>query len=196
MEKCLMQTKTDLRVIKTRANIKNTFIDLLTKKAFAEITVQNILDQALINRSTFYKHYTDKYDLAEQFINEIMEQSTIFITKRFDDMKDDGLPSIIYNVYDYVYDNKKIILALWKIRTDKLHLYDDLQGVLKRNCMQYLKDHNADKDSSLIDYYSTLYASLALTTIKWILESGNETDIVKIIDQLKYTFGDRLWSLT
>lgn len=36
-----METKTDLRVIKTRANIKNTFIELLSKKAFDEITIQN-----------------------------------------------------------------------------------------------------------------------------------------------------------
>lgn len=99
-------------------------------------------------------------------------------------------------MYGYVFDNNKNILALWNIRTDKLHLYDDLQDLLERNCMQYLTDYNAEKDSSLIDYYSTLYASLALATIKWILESGNETDIVKIIEQLKYTFGERLWPLT
>ena len=47
-----MQNRTDLRVIKTKANIKNTFIELLLKKDFTQITIQNILDQALINRST------------------------------------------------------------------------------------------------------------------------------------------------
>lgn len=190
-----MQTKTDLRVIKTRANIKNTFIELLLKKDFTDITVQNILDQALINRSTFYKHYSDKYELAEQLIDEIMKKATVFITERFSNMKDDELFSIIYKAYEYVCDNKKIILALWKIRTDKLHLYDDLQDLLKRCCMQYLADHNARKNSSLIDYYSTLYASFALTTIKWFLESGNEPDIAKIIKQLKHTLGERLCSL-
>ncbi len=192
MEKCLMQPKTDLRVIKTRANIKNTFIELLFKKDFTEITIQNILDQALINRSTFYKHYSDKYELAEQLIDEIMKKATVFITERFSNMKDDELFSIIYKVYEYAYDNKKIILALWKIRTDKLHLYDDLQGLLKKYCMQYLTDHNASKDSSLVDYYSTLYASLVLTTIKWFLESGNKPDIAKIIKQLQHTLRERL----
>lgn len=188
-----METKTDLRVIKTRANIKNTFIELLSKKAFNEITIQNILDQALINRSTFYKHYSDKYELAEQLIDEIMKKATVFITERFSNMKDDELFSIIYKAYEYVYDHRKIILALWKIRTDKLHPYDDLQDLLKRYCMEYLTDHNASKDSSMLDYYSTLYASLGLTTIKWILESGNESDIAKIIEQFKYTLGERLW---
>lgn len=188
-----METKTDLRVIKTRANIKNTFIELLSKKALNEITIQNILDQALINRSTFYKHYSDKYELAEQLIDEIMKKAIVFINERFSDMKDDELFSIIYKTYEYAYEKKKTILALWKIRTDKLHPYEDLQSLLKRYCMQYLTTHNSIKDSSLLDYYSTLYASLVLTTIKWILESGNESDIAKIIEQLKYTLGERLW---
>lgn len=190
-----MQTKMDLRVIKTRANIKSTFIELLSKKAFTEITVQNILDQALINRSTFYKHYSDKYNLAEQLISEIMTKATAFISERFSNMKDDELFSIVYKAYGYAYDNKKIILALWKIRTDKLNLYDDLQCLLKRYCMKYITSHSAAKDSSLVDYYSTLYASLALTTIKWILESENEPDIPKIIRHLKHTFGEKFWSL-
>jgi AcrR family transcriptional regulator len=148
---------------------------------------------ALINRSTFYKHYSDKYELAEQLIDEIMKKATVFINERFSDIKDDELFSIIYKTYEYVYDQKKIILSLWKIKTDKLHPYDDLQSLLKRHCMQYLTVHNAIKDNSLLDYYSTLYASLVLTTIKWILESGNEPDIAKIIEQLKYTLGKRLW---
>lgn len=54
----------DLRVIKTKKNIEQSFLRLLEKRSFSEITVQNILDEALINRSTFYKHYSDKYDLA------------------------------------------------------------------------------------------------------------------------------------
>ncbi len=190
-----MEPKTDLRVIKTRANIKKTFIELLSKKNFNEITIQNILDQALINRSTFYKHYSDKYELSEQLIDEVMKKATVFLTERFSNMKEDELFSTIYKAYEYVYEQKKIILALWKIRTDKLHLYDDLQGLLKKYCMEYLTAHNAIKDSSMLDYYSTLYASLGLTTIKWILESENVPDIAKIIEQFKYTLGERLLSL-
>ena len=51
----------DLRVIKTKKHIEDALIDLLYQKDFHAITVQDILDTALINRSTFYKHYADKY---------------------------------------------------------------------------------------------------------------------------------------
>lgn len=56
----------DLRVVKTRKNIEHCLLKLLQEKSFSAITVQNLLDTALINRSTFYKHYTDKYNLARK----------------------------------------------------------------------------------------------------------------------------------
>lgn len=185
MEMKGMQTKIDLRIVKTRANIKNTFIELLSEKDFNEITVQNILDKALINRSTFYKHYSDKYELAEQLIGEIMTNVTSFLNDRFSDMKEDKFLSTLYNAYEYLYDQKKTILALWKIQTESIHLYDDCQNLLKKNFMQYLIIHNTCEDSSLSDYYSTIYASLVLTTIKWLLTSGKEADIKKILEQLQ-----------
>lgn len=188
-----MQTKTDLRIIKTRANIRNSFIELLLEKDFNEITIQNILDQALINRSTFYNHYSDKYDLVEQLITELMKNFALFLNERFSYMKDEELISTLYKTYEYLYDQKKTILALWKIKTTSLHLYDDCENLLKENFMQYLATNNIYKDSSLSDYYSTIYASLVLTTIKWLLTSGKESDIKKILEQVQRTLIDKVF---
>lgn len=187
-----MQAKVDLRIVKTRANIKNTFIELLSEKEFNEITIQNILDKALINRSTFYKHYSDKYELAEQLVDEVLKNTALFINERFSNKKEEDLFSTIYKAYVHLYDQRKTILALWKIRTNTLHLYDDIEDLLKKNFMQYLILHNNFKDSSLLDYYSTLYASLVLTTLKWILTSGNESDIKKILKQVQNRFGSEI----
>ncbi|KHD34888.1 AcrR family transcriptional regulator [Clostridium acetobutylicum] len=188
-----MQSKVDLRIIKTRTNIKNTFIDLLFEKEFNEITIQNILDKALINRSTFYNHYSDKYELAEQLVDEILKSATLFINERFSDKKGNDLFSTIYKAYLHLYDQKKAILALWKIRTGTLHLYDDIENLLKKNFMQYLILHSNCKDNSLLDYYSTLYSSLVLTSLKWFLTSGKESDIKKIIEQIQDRLGSEMF---
>ena len=55
-----MNEKIDLRVVKTKRNIKSAMVSLLNEKDFHDITVQDILDRALINRSTFYRYYDDK----------------------------------------------------------------------------------------------------------------------------------------
>ena len=73
-----MVKKTDLRVIKTKNLIYNTLIELMKDKTFEEITVSAICNKALINRSTFYSHYEDKYDLLVDFINSLKDE---FVTE-------------------------------------------------------------------------------------------------------------------
>ncbi len=43
------------------------------EKGFAALTVRDITERAMVNRSTFYRHYLDKADLLEQHLNEIYE---------------------------------------------------------------------------------------------------------------------------
>ncbi|WP_240622902.1 TetR/AcrR family transcriptional regulator, partial [Staphylococcus condimenti] len=50
----------DKRVVKTRRNITETFLDLFYKKDFEKITIKEIADAAEIERKTFYLHYLDK----------------------------------------------------------------------------------------------------------------------------------------
>ncbi|MGM0875581.1 MAG: TetR/AcrR family transcriptional regulator [Bacillota bacterium] len=72
-----MAKKTDLRVIRTKKLIKEALLKLIQEKGFDAITVQNIADEAFINRATFYLHFQDKYDLLEQvshiFLQELMD---------------------------------------------------------------------------------------------------------------------------
>ena len=58
-----MSEKYDLRVIKTKKNLYESLIELMQEKRFEKIKVSDICNKALINRSTFYSHYEDKYEL-------------------------------------------------------------------------------------------------------------------------------------
>lgn len=60
----------DLRIQRTRKSIINAFIELRTSKPLEKITVKELSDLAFINKATFYTHYKDIYDLAEQLENE------------------------------------------------------------------------------------------------------------------------------
>ena len=62
----MVQSKSDLRVIKTRKSIMQAFIKLSGVKDFKSITVKDITQEALINRATFYYHFSDIYDLLEK----------------------------------------------------------------------------------------------------------------------------------
>ena len=60
-----------MRIIKTRKNLYESLLYLLKEKTFEEIKVSDICEKALINRSTFYAHYNDKYELFADLISTL-----------------------------------------------------------------------------------------------------------------------------
>ena len=69
-----MDNKIDRRIIKSRKMIQSTFLTMLIKDGFDEITVKKITEQADISRKTFYLHYLDKYDLLDTIVNEKLKE--------------------------------------------------------------------------------------------------------------------------
>ena len=65
-----MKEKTDLRIIKTNKILFDALLKLMKKKNFEKIKISDICEEALINRSTFYAHYEDKYELLMALFEE------------------------------------------------------------------------------------------------------------------------------
>ncbi|MBQ6421135.1 MAG: TetR/AcrR family transcriptional regulator [Clostridia bacterium] len=63
----------DRRIRKTKQNIRNALFRILEKKSIDKITVAEIVQEADINRSTFYFYYEDIYDLFRQTETEVFE---------------------------------------------------------------------------------------------------------------------------
>lgn len=61
---------TDLRVRRTRKHLIEALYGLMQEKPFQQISVQDITERAMVNRSTFYAHFVDKYDLFAQAIRQ------------------------------------------------------------------------------------------------------------------------------
>jgi AcrR family transcriptional regulator len=66
-----MEITEDLRVRRTRKMIQEALLELTVEKGYPNITVQDIADRAMVNRSTFYRHYLDKDDLLTQYMDEV-----------------------------------------------------------------------------------------------------------------------------
>lgn len=63
-----MKIKEDARVRKTKIKLFLSFQELLTEKAYEDITVNELCDKADIRRATFYKHFVDKYDFLVSMV--------------------------------------------------------------------------------------------------------------------------------
>jgi AcrR family transcriptional regulator len=56
---------TDPRVLRSRQMLMEALLRLLGRKEFDDISIQEIADEATLNRATFYLHYPDKNALLQ-----------------------------------------------------------------------------------------------------------------------------------
>lgn len=59
---------------KTKRKIQESLLELMKTKKFEAITVNNITTLIDINRSTFYRHYLDKYEVLEKIEDSILSE--------------------------------------------------------------------------------------------------------------------------
>lgn len=77
----MRNNKTDLRVIKTKKNLYESLLYLMKEKSFEEIKVSDICENAMVNRSTFYSHFDDKYDLLDGLIKDLKDTLSLELAK-------------------------------------------------------------------------------------------------------------------
>ena len=94
----------DLRTIKTKKNLYDALILLMKQTNFENIKVADICKYALVNRSTFYNHYQDKYDLLDDMLTNL--KNKIFNLDNYQDIKSYYL-SFFSTVLDYINEHKK-----------------------------------------------------------------------------------------
>ena len=90
-----MSTKTpsphpDLRVRRTHKLLWDALLAEMSARPFAEITVTDICERAMVHRTTFYKHYEDKYALLERGMRQMLDALML---------EDDHLPPTAYSVH-------------------------------------------------------------------------------------------------
>jgi AcrR family transcriptional regulator len=69
----MSEARADLRVRRTRKLLWEALLAEMSARAFEEITVTDICDRAMVHRTTFYKHYEDKYALLEQGMRQMYD---------------------------------------------------------------------------------------------------------------------------
>ena len=69
-----MAVKNNRRTKLTKMLLKNSLIELMNDKAVNHITIKELCEKADLNRSTFYLHYTDQYQLLSEIENDLLRK--------------------------------------------------------------------------------------------------------------------------
>lgn len=110
-----MEKEQDVRIIKSKRDLRNGLISLLDEKPFEKITVGDICARAMINKMTFYKHYTDKYALIDDCLRSIALDIFKKNAAKIAESNGDSvtmLTTLFSDVLDECIERKNIILTL------------------------------------------------------------------------------------
>ena len=168
--------KEDLRVIKTLESIDYALLTSLKNKPFTKITVGTLCAEARINRTTFYKHYRDKYDLLDNYISRIMtefrrENDVVFVEADPDTINEDRYKLPFRKTVDFIVSRKEIYEILWTAEIER-NIFNEMiesvsESILKRN-IQMQPDIKTDQEKFFkASLFANLFAYNHLVSVRW-----------------------------
>ena len=184
----IMKEKTDLRIIKTKKILFDALLKLMKKKNFEKIKIADICEEALINRSTFYAHYEDKYEL----LMALFEEQKISLLEELDNNENTNfskeyLMEVLNILINHIDENREIYSAILSNNRNGI-LIDFLIDVIERDVSERLKDSREIKSSNLpLDIIVKFYAGgLINIGMSWLInkEKYNKEQLLSYINIL------------
>ena len=169
-----MSEKVDRRVRKTKAQLRAGLARLMQKKSIKEITVKELVEEVDINRSTFYLHYTDIYQMLESIEGELMDEISHLIDDYALDPinnKESSYP-FIEQIFTILDNNKDIRIALLGKNGD-MAFVNRIEGLIAETVFQRLSSR-MPKDNRDIEYAYAFCLNGCVGMIKAWLSSDNQ----------------------
>jgi len=183
-----MKEKEDLRIIKTKKILFTALLKLMKKKDFEKIKISDICQEALINRSTFYAHYEDKYEL----LIALFEEQKLSLLEKLEDNNNtvfskEYLMELLNILMEHIDEYRDMYSAILTNNRNGI-LIDFLIDAIERDVENRLKDNNEIINSNLplniiVKFYTGGLINIGIT---WLInkEKYNKEQLLSYIDKL------------
>ena len=182
-----MKRKEELRVTKTKKNLYESLLTLMKNKTFEEIKVSDICQISLTNRSTFYDHFNDKYELLSSLIHDLEEELIIKLqeNKNLQTAKEYYL-QMISLLLDHITENIDIYTSIIKNNNNSI-ANDMLRNTLLKDVEKHIEANHNYQGNIPLEIISNFYVSAVINVcVSYIVEPKkySKDDILSYISQL------------
>ncbi len=174
--------KTDLRVIRTKKAIRQALAELMSMKPLEAITVSDVAAQALINRKTFYAHYSGMHEIISELEDEMVAALMQLLADR-------RIEDILNTPYDLFHDVMQIMNRdidvygrLLTVSGNSNLVQKIIQMLRKQICAAYEKEAPVDEQTLDMAMNFVLSGLLAVFT-EWY-NSGRNQSIEELSERL------------
>lgn len=125
----------DRRQKKTRNAVFEAFTSLISRKNYGSITIQDIIDEADIGRSTFYAHFETKEDLLKAFCQDLFEHFEMRNGKgRYSN--EEAPTSLFCHILQHLYQNDHNVLNLFTCESFLGYFKDSLKNLIREQVLE------------------------------------------------------------
>lgn len=172
----------DRRVRKTKKAVHDVFCEMVKEKKLNEITIKELCSRADINKSTFYLHYRDIYDLAGSIQTTFVENVCAIINEYSYDVIIEKAPEIWKRVAEKFFKDANDVGMLMQ-RPGMSIMAQELQRAAVDTIMTKFVDAGMKKDSS--DYFHHhLYVTFIINGYIGVLKEFNVPEMEDIMDEV------------
>lgn len=188
----MKEKKLDLRIQKTKKNLYESLLYLMEMNSFEKIKVSDICEKALVNRSTFYAHFEDKYMLLDSLITDLIEnlKQELQKNKNISSSKEYYI-EVMKLLFNHI-EEKKEIYKLIMINNKNSIAMDMIYGALNDVIMQRVKEEKRQKEKVPIDFIAKFYLgaifNVGMEWIKGYYKYSKEEIIEYVKDLLTISF--------
>lgn len=181
----------DLRKTRTLKLLKEALLEVMTKKSFEEIKINDICNVAMVHRTTFYSHFDDKYDLLEYCIKEAEKEITEKMEPENYTSIQEFYTNMIMALVCYIEGNKEKFKAML-IKNDNTSFYK----MFNSTCVLYIykmlqkEEKSGVKHEVPINLVAEFYAGAVISSVTyWIKDSSGMTSQELCDHLIKLIFG-------
>lgn len=171
----------------TNSLIRQAFTSLLVEKPIQHITVKELCQRAGVNRSTFYAHYVDIYDLLAKLEEDMVEDFQRALepllkaggdssTARDTGMEEPSLLRIMTGIYQCLKDNVDICTVTLGEHGDKAFAVR-LLSLGWESCLAAYSNHLWGASPRQLEYFYAFVSNGHIGLLQKWLEEGMTTSV-------------------
>lgn len=179
--------KEDLRIIKTKNSLRDALIVLMKDKQFEEIKISDICNTALINRSTFYAHYEDKYELLVDIIDSLKKNLLDDLNKNEKNFNTKEYYIELIKLFLNHINDKKDIYTKVLINNHNSILMDIFEDTVMKDVNKRIKKKQLKTGDIPADIFIKYYlGGVANVCIEWLNNQKiyTENEIISYLEKL------------
>ena len=148
----MLKNPEDRRARRSRKLLKESLLELMRRKTFADISVRDVTDAADMNRATFYLHYSGTAELLQSVEEDLLAELQALIDAHMQETFAVGSVAPVFEpVLDFAVEHRETCAVLFA-SSEASGFFQSIQRLVHENGAPLVRTWFRPADPRLTDY--------------------------------------------